>query len=635
MITEIRIRNFKGIGDEVTIPIRPITLLFGPNSAGKSSILHAFAYASELLERHNTDPDVTNLTGEAVDLGGFDEFVHRHERDRTVRLAFGLDMLRTRWHTQFPVNELGFQFGEELQIDVSEMGLDVATAEVALEVGYTETDGLHPVILGYEVKLDGRRFAMIDCAPQSEYESSGALGGKLTYLNTRHPAITWPGSSSMVTDAAGPIDAFISELRCPIERLYYSEEWGNLEPVGAKGLALSRKDENLILCDGPWTDDDFDTEALRCVKKELADESRFYEVWVGPLRQTGALAVLFAEFRRSSGWTEESAGREWTALNHWLDDDDSHCRELLSTTDALPPVGQRLELGLHEDPRSDQKHAPEEIRFVEELLTRLIMGPAAVLRNALRAFRYVGPFRQLPERTHVPPRRPDARRWATGLAAWDLLAQPDSDDLVAETSEWLSRTDRLDTGYTLISEDVREISETLQKALLQSEYDADDPAGRHILQDIERLPQRRTVYLLDIEKDTRVHPQGVGVGLSQVIPVIVACLAEGASTVQIEQPGLHLHPKQQVALGDLLIEAAKGRGGAILVETHSEHLLLRLLRRVREAKDRSSAAEDLTVAYVKPGPGGVHLTLLPVTEDGDFGEPWPDGFFAERDSELF
>jgi len=108
----------------------------------------------------------------------------------------------------------------------------------------------------------------------------------------------------MVTDAAGPIDAFISELRCPIERLYYSEEWGNLEPVGAKGLALSRKDENLILCDGPWTDDDFDTEALRCVKKELADESRFYEVWVGPLKQTGALAVLFAEFRRNLGWTE-------------------------------------------------------------------------------------------------------------------------------------------------------------------------------------------------------------------------------------------------------------------------------------------------------------------------------------------
>ncbi len=49
-ITSITIENFKGIGDAVTIPIRPITLLFGKNSAGKSTVLQAMRYLREIYE---------------------------------------------------------------------------------------------------------------------------------------------------------------------------------------------------------------------------------------------------------------------------------------------------------------------------------------------------------------------------------------------------------------------------------------------------------------------------------------------------------------------------------------------------------------------------------------------------------
>jgi AAA ATPase-like protein len=59
MITRISIENFKGIGDRIEVPIRPITLLCGANSAGKSSIMQAIHYAREVLERHNFDADKT------------------------------------------------------------------------------------------------------------------------------------------------------------------------------------------------------------------------------------------------------------------------------------------------------------------------------------------------------------------------------------------------------------------------------------------------------------------------------------------------------------------------------------------------------------------------------------------------
>src|SRR5712691_7320402 len=92
-ITAITIENFKGIADPVSIPIRPITLLFGKNSAGKSTILQALHYLREVLEHRQPDPDRTHIGGDAIDLGGFQSLVHRNQLDRQIRIrvAFSLD----------------------------------------------------------------------------------------------------------------------------------------------------------------------------------------------------------------------------------------------------------------------------------------------------------------------------------------------------------------------------------------------------------------------------------------------------------------------------------------------------------------------------------------------------------------
>ena len=75
MITAIEIENFKGIRDTMG-RFGPITLLFGPNSAGKSSLLHAFHLAREIFSRRNLDVDHTELGDDFIDLGGFLHFVH-------------------------------------------------------------------------------------------------------------------------------------------------------------------------------------------------------------------------------------------------------------------------------------------------------------------------------------------------------------------------------------------------------------------------------------------------------------------------------------------------------------------------------------------------------------------------------
>ncbi len=142
----------------------------------------------------------------------------------------------------------------------------------------------------------------------------------------------------------------------------------------------------------------------------------------------------------------------------------------------------------------------------------------------------------------------------------------------------------------------------------------------------------------------------VGSGLGYVLPVLLAIATSDVNFLQ--QPELHLHPALQSELADALIVALSDEafGGIkaegcrqIIAETHSEHLLLRLLRRVRQTADparsldpHSLGREDLVVLYVDPKPDGTSIVKhLRVARDGDFMDRWPDGFFGERGRELF
>jgi hypothetical protein len=104
MITKIAIENFKGIRDRLEFELKPITLLFGANSAGKSTILHALHYAREIFERHNLNPDRTISGGKYVDLGGFDGFVHGKDRTLEVCLGISVDLRET----SLPASDIDF-----------------------------------------------------------------------------------------------------------------------------------------------------------------------------------------------------------------------------------------------------------------------------------------------------------------------------------------------------------------------------------------------------------------------------------------------------------------------------------------------------------------------------------------------
>jgi hypothetical protein len=125
----------------------------------------------------------------------------------------------------------------------------------------------------------------------------------------------------------------------------------------------------------------------------------------------------------------------------------------------------------------------------------------------------------------------------------------------------------------------------------------------------------------------------IGFGVSQVLPVIVqAFYAPSNSTVLMEQPEIHLHPRVQSALADLFIaaisarEEGKPRQVQLLVESHSEHLLRRLQRRIAEEK---LSENQVALYFCYPGAGGAQIDQLEIDAYGNILN-WPPDFFGDE-----
>lgn len=129
----------------------------------------------------------------------------------------------------------------------------------------------------------------------------------------------------------------------------------------------------------------------------------------------------------------------------------------------------------------------------------------------------------------------------------------------------------------------------------------------------------------------------VGFGVSQVLPVIVECFYVPAGSIVIfEQPEIHLHPRVQADLADVFVDAIKAReDGALrecqfIIESHSEHFLRRLQRRIAEDE---LTPDQAALYFVDTGPSGARLDELDVDLFGNIRN-WPDGFFGDEMADL-
>ncbi|MEI8374401.1 MAG: DUF3696 domain-containing protein [Planctomycetota bacterium] len=162
---------------------------------------------------------------------------------------------------------------------------------------------------------------------------------------------------------------------------------------------------------------------------------------------------------------------------------------------------------------------------------------------------------------------------------------------------------------------------------------------------VRRISANRKEYEVKVKtpgSPSWVDIPDVGFGISQVLPVIVQSFyAPAGSILFIEQPELHLHPRAQARLADLFIEVlaaredGKERGIQLIIETHSEHFLNRLQRRIAESQPEHPISSSKVAAYFAHSTGSESkLETLQLDEYGNIVN-WPEDFFGNSMQDLF
>jgi len=553
MLNKIVLENFKGYREETVIPMAPITLLYGNNSAGKSSIFHALLFAYEVLKNDWCDVDVSTLAN--VDLGGFLNLVNRNSAESWLRIGLEFDFpfdgavdFRTAEHgsrgfgsDSADLDNFCIENGLGIISPSGEAGAE--TASLDFTIHWNEVSK-KPYVSSMKVGLDYQDILTITANPDTNRVYIGEINFDHTLLNVD------------CGDGISPLKKLIRQLTSDTPSLSDSDEITIPITTGAAGAKP-------------------------------------------PLGQT--LRILFPEERKSNEFSK-----------FWGSDDEDIERS-----------------------EEEEKQYREEQRRIEiyeavlrELFTQAVVTPIHAAAAILGSMAAIGPMRAIPARNFIPYRRRDPSRWYEGLGGWDI-AYSCSDEELSKISQWMFR---LRTGYTLARE-------------------RNSPSNMNIHGEKEMGVQ---VTLRDLQGNHFFAPD-VGIGISQLLPVVVATCVTNIGVIYVEQPELHIHPALQVELGDLLcahispvdgwkgaeMQPIRGNDKQFLFETHSEHLLLRLLRRIRQTSEGEIALDgetlspdDLAVVYIDNSQGDSTANRLRVREDGEFIDPWPKGFFRERGEEL-
>jgi len=216
---------------------------------------------------------------------------------------------------------------------------------------------------------------------------------------------------------------------------------------------------------------------------------------------------------------------------------------------------------------------------------------AGAIESMLERISYIGPLRDRPRRRYELSEEHPADVGTHGEKAPEILFRNQNTELIKTVEGWLRQFDAARSVAFSSFEDV---------------FSMDMCFSRNV----------PSVSFAD-----------TGFGVSQILPLIVEGFSSSPGSLIIaEQPEIHLNPRYQAKLANLFADIAS-RGITVVLETHSEHLLLRLRTLVASG---DVSASDVALYFVEKTRGRSEVRRVPIQENGHIEtSEWPDGFFAE------
>jgi predicted ATPase len=745
---KIGFNNFKSFGEKIqTFSDKPLTLVYGPNSVGKSSFLHSQLYREYLKSSANSNFEISDFAGDRLDFGGFENFIHKNDTSNKITFKhtiysykdiddfLGSDFTKIKQFSKKGVIEKGLalsheQFWEKFNnYKVKEGELLIADN---MKKSFKKTKNLYKtrVVKEYLAK-DKEASNNIDKAWSFNFHMIADINKKLfsreiTQQEFKDALISETQFKDRVVARNGDLFDDLDELILKIfgdfgfiqafhdrenidesklfEKFYntfkYFKEISEINSVGFEishtpfiNQKIIKKSNNILLnfyinnsrvFKGEGNKNDF--KAILTKEGDLFLK-KLYKVEYLDIQSTShsyaPYDIDFGSFSRNAiedlkkdlGLGSIEAINQWTiskvqqqffqqekvdllqssksfiyslllATSEFIKDKSSYSVQYFSPLRYYPDrddliLSEKDTLNVTKGITAEVEKKLENNNIVSpaalKYMTKFVDSPKIVLNvmsfflliTSLKFWNYL--FNVVFSSTEVidsinyfkkKRNKKSIGRSNNSERLWSYLIS--SKKLQKYVNHWLQDSSKLKSTYELKT---KEIIET------------------NWLRKIFHLKSKKFMKLqfIDERTGTPVTPRDMGLGISQFLPILISSLVLERSKIYIEQPELHLHPALQCEVADEFIRSKNIQNNKFIIESHSEHLLLRVMKRLRhsaEGKFKKGdelylTPEDICLLYVDNNGDFTYLNELELDEDGTLLDPWPNGFFEEGQNERF
>ncbi len=621
MITKWKVSNFKSIQEGTPeIDLGPLTIFAGANSSGKSTFIQSILLIAQTLS-HKVGSRSVVLNGAFTSLGQFDD----------LKSNAGLSDQITIKCTCRPLSDQDAAIGRRSQFaprGAIYYGLRTnQLQEIACEISFDADASSSQRDL---FQIQPRLFAtQLSCISRDEENVDQKADISIHHSTKAISEIEGADSTSEIDDQLRASLAYAVELDDG-SMAEVKDEFRSAKPIGCMlrhflperivyAIDTIEEDANAIAM--ALQDDDrrrmgYRRSAVRDIvlSESILDVLR--EVLAGTIDFD---RVFMDEPRQQSLFGSEAntlTFRSWYERLRSLPR-----REYLKVQQALREC-EDLFGRIHEAMKATTPENSETHAFIPTRPPRLIMEATWYLDNFFASsLKYLGPLRDAPKPLY--PLAPAADPHDVGLRG-----EHTASILELHKSKKIRYIPSVNFKDPVI--DRKTVTRTLEAAVidwLQYLGVASSVKSR----DQGKLGHELKVGL--VNSDSTHDLTHVGVGVSQVLPILVMCLlADTDSTLVFEQPELHLHPKVQTLLGDFFLSMALCNKQCI-VETHSEYFIDRLRFRIAAATPEKELNSQTKIYFVeKPSQGSAFREVV-INEYGAISD-WPEGFFDQSQQQA-
>ena len=612
MLTGLILENFKTFGGVHPIPLGPLTVIYGANSSGKSSILQALLFLKQNVHLAENPNGPVILNGTEVDLGGFRQVSFLHDRKHQVSVTAlapfrnspsATDAEGLKRESQFDGATSGYGFSIGL-------GVDALTRLVGRPV-FTDLSKIPAYAWRADPQknevppdvIDDQQFQWVEellgkIGPMGERLdiADGSLQGSLDDFDPEHDI--WPQlhndffrSISNLTSHdkhefifdlfQGVLDLHVTTL-LRTNAIQYAPNISNFQTLlsGSDSIFPINGQASAIRYLYNILDQLRDVSALIHKLYGSTDKKHFKYSWSSRTKKILGTPIAI-ECMKLAGISV----RLYANIAHLA-------REIEPKTVAgfrKFRLGQsaRVASGLRREEVGQVATAKREENDFKESVAAKVWGSTTPLVSAI---------------THIGPSRIVQSRVDSFASVRPPSVGSDGNQLIGVLATHENMIDRVNLLLSLLD---------MTHILTLKVYD--DNLGLASLGLIDTTTRAKTNFV------------DVGFGLGQIVPVLAEICIESGGPVLIEQPELHLHPRAQASLAKVFVDASQRR--QMIIETHSEHLLLAIQRLVQ---DGEADPKDISVLKVSKSASGSRVQRMGFDDSGDFADPWLDGFFPDR-----